>query len=793
MLVLFVLIIFTFSFGNAIAEEFLDDDFLIVPFGIIDITPPELTGVELSSSEVEVPGVIEVILTGQDDESGLDYGWLTYKNSVTNKIIGISVKSDRIYDENKGGYVEVPAGQMIGILKLDQYQYPGSYELINVSLYDKADNSQIYFKDSEEFPPEYGYKELLISSSFTVINENFKDTTPPELTGVELSLNEVEVPGVIEVMVTGQDDKSGLKSGWLRYKNQETGKEIVFWIGRDGIYDAEGALIDVPEGKLLGTLKIDQYQNPGLYELSNAELYDRADNRQIYYKDIEDYQLEYGHKELPISSSFLVINDGENYELTTNTANPNLVTDIENVAAPADDQPPVRIGINYETGSTVPKEVFTAISGENKEIVFEGGGLQWVFNGKDIQNENLKGIDLNVNINNLNNFYEGNANEIKDQVKNKPTYVLSFPENGVLPGKAKIRLKVDYEFTKHLGSQDLTVYFFDNVKKELILVKANVNVSADGFIEFEIDHNSDFLIVNEKAGNGSEGSGGSSSGGGGGGGGAIIKPPTNTSLETIKGLSQKDKETIVKNLNEKMPYTSKDGFLNEELLMKLTNNKFTKKELEEILKDESLLKELGLEKLLASVKTGLNPIKNPSFNDIDSQHWAYELVVKGAEKGFIAGMPDGGFKPEDALQVADTFTFLDRVLLQRNINEMKLSRSTVEKYITDKEHWAFNNMASIASKLSENTLKTVANLGEKPITREILAQTLFEITDGKIKESKERIDFSDTGNSPYKEALEYCVRTGLLVGTGETTMSPEKVLTRAELIVILNRLDDLLK
>ena len=242
-----------------------------------------------------------------------------------------------------------------------------------------------------------------------------------------------------------------------------------------------------------------------------------------------------------------------------------------------------------------------------------------------------------------------------------------------------------------------------------------------------------------------------------------------------------------------MPYTSKDGLLNEDLLMKLTNNKFTKKELEEILKDESLLKELGLEKLLVSVKTGLNPIKNPSFNDIDSQHWAYELVVKGAEKGFIAGMPDGGFKPEDALQVADTFTFLDRVLLQRNINEMKLSRSTVEKYITDKEHWAFNNMASIASKLSENTLKTVANLGEKPITREILAQTLFEITDGKIKESKERIDFSDTGNSPYKEALEYCVRTGLLVGTGETTMSPEKVLTRAELIVILNRLDDLLK
>ncbi|HHX61048.1 MAG TPA: hypothetical protein GX707_10110 [Epulopiscium sp.] len=57
------------------------------------------------------------------------------------------------------------------------------------------------------------------------------------------------------------------------------------------------------------------------------------------------------------------------------------------------------------------------------------------------------------------------------------------------------------------------------------------------------------------------------------------------------------------------------------------------------------------------------------------------------------------FAPNSPLQVTDTFTFLDRVLLLNGATEMRLPRSVVEKYITNKEHWAFANMASVASKL----------------------------------------------------------------------------------------------
>lgn len=69
--------------------------------------------------------------------------------------------------------------------------------------------------------------------------------------------------------------------------------------------------------------------------------------------------------------------------------------------------------------------------------------------------------------------------------------------------------------------------------------------------------------------------------------------------------------------------------------------------MEEIFKDKDLLKELGLEELPSIVKVGLTPIANPSFKDIKTQHWAYNTIIEAAEKGFVAGMPDGNFKRDE--------------------------------------------------------------------------------------------------------------------------------------------------
>ncbi len=295
----------------------------------------------------------------------------------------------------------------------------------------------------------------------------------------------------------------------------------------------------------------------------------------------------------------------------------------------------------------------------------------------------------------------------------------------------------------------------------------------------------------------------SNSGTSGGGGSSVATPTTTTdpispaaikqAEEAIGGLTTTQKQETAKNIEEYLPYTlpATQG-LTIEQLQKLTNNQFTKEVLKTIVQKPELLKTLGIDVSALSAQIVLNLIENPEFKDVASSHWANNTIKKAAELGLVAGFPDGTFAPSAPLKAVDILVFLDRVLLLNNITTSTLPRSTVEKYIKDKDHWAFSNMASTASKLNEETLKTISELGEQPITRELLAQVLYELTKGKLEATREIIAFTDMEDSPYKEAIDYCVSVGLISGMSATTMSPQKALTRAELMTVLIRLNSLL-
>ena len=202
----------------------------------------------------------------------------------------------------------------------------------------------------------------------------------------------------------------------------------------------------------------------------------------------------------------------------------------------------------------------------------------------------------------------------------------------------------------------------------------------------------------------------------------------------------------------------------------------------------------GIDESKLSKQVVLTPVDEPQFTDVTEKHWAREPIKRASQMGLVAGLPDGRFAPAAPLKVADTFTFLDRLFVLNQVTEMKLPRTTVEKYITNKEHWAFSSMASIASKLSEETLKTISNLGpDGDISRELLCQIIYEITDGKLEPVRDEIAFADIENSPYKEAINYCVRVGLISGVDSCHMAPKKDLTRAELMTILIRLHEKLR
>lgn len=269
-----------------------------------------------------------------------------------------------------------------------------------------------------------------------------------------------------------------------------------------------------------------------------------------------------------------------------------------------------------------------------------------------------------------------------------------------------------------------------------------------------------------------------------------------TPTDPFQALSASDRSAIIDKLKEYLPYTLLESKgLTVEILDTLTDHKFTKEYLETLVKDPELIKKtFGVDVKAMIEYISLEPIENPSFSDISS-HWAKDNIVGAAQQGFVAGLPDGSFAPDQALQAADTLTFLNRVLLDNDIVDNKLPRSTVDKYLKDfKGHWAYASMASVCAKLDEKTVKAIAELGDKPMTRELLAQIVYELTKDQIKPIAGRtFSMPDINGSPYKNALLFCAGTELLYGTSQTTMSPTKALTRAELMAILTRLDTKLR
>lgn len=142
--------------------------------------------------------------------------------------------------------------------------------------------------------------------------------------------------------------------------------------------------------------------------------------------------------------------------------------------------------------------------------------------------------------------------------------------------------------------------------------------------------------------------------------------------------------------------------------------------------------------------------------------------------------------------VDKTLTFLDRLLLLNHKISTKLARDIVSQYWMDSNEWSYAHKMSIGSKLKQETLKALAELKDEPISRGLLAQVLYEVTEGELKESDDKHTFTDLAYSPYEAALKYCVGMGLLNGISESQMAPEKSLTRDEMMTVLIRLNKVL-
>ena len=71
---------------------------------------------------------------------------------------------------------------------------------------------------------------------------------------------------------------------------------------------------------------------------------------------------------------------------------------------------------------------------------------------------------------------------------------------------------------------------------------------------------------------------------------------------------------------------------------------------------------------IASKFDKLSPFTGNSFSDIEG-HWANEYINSAAQKGWVAGYPDGTYKPDQAITRAEFMTLVNKVLERRVLKE----------------------------------------------------------------------------------------------------------------------------
>lgn len=182
-----------------------------------------------------------------------------------------------------------------------------------------------------------------------------------------------------------------------------------------------------------------------------------------------------------------------------------------------------------------------------------------------------------------------------------------------------------------------------------------------------------------------------------------------------------------------------------------------------------------------------------ALNNVPLDHWSKDYVLDVIEKGFIQGGTRGDLMLENTLTIADSFTAYDRLLLDKGLTEMVSSRDVVDVITKDiGDTWYSYTVRSVLSKYSKEELeKLELNNFERVITREEIAQILYNSLQGVLEENKEMIYYDDILETNNLKAIIFCTKAGLLKGDNNK-VNPKGNLTRAEFMTILSRLDNLM-
>jgi hypothetical protein len=176
-----------------------------------------------------------------------------------------------------------------------------------------------------------------------------------------------------------------------------------------------------------------------------------------------------------------------------------------------------------------------------------------------------------------------------------------------------------------------------------------------------------------------------------------------------------------------------------------------------------------------------------NFTDVSSTHYAKTSIERLVRDGVVTGYKDGSFKPNQNVSRVEI-----AVMISRALDLQPSAGYTTKLKDVNPNAWYGKDLLGALEKgiiggYSNNTFKpNEATTREQMAT--MVASTLIKA--GKKASAADLTKFKDAseGSAWSKGSLAIAVSSGILGGYADNTLRPKKEITRAEAVVMINRL-----
>lgn len=310
------------------------------------------------------------------------------------------------------------------------------------------------------------------------------DSIPPTIGSVEIVNNNVYAPGFIKLIIHDiVEEETG-----VTFLQIMIGTEAFSWGDISQTISFSTPLYSCERYEVV--LQVPGDVETGDYHINLIDIRDSRGNLNQYeeflngqYFTTGECLYEYGtENKVPVTNGLIKV-QGNDFDLDLASSNPfcaKKISEMENGKT-------ARIEVDSTGNTVISQSVFDSIRGTNKKVnMHVSNGIEWFFEGKDIINSS-KDVNCAIKMTSINGENYGSNNNILK---------LEFPPNGQLPGKATIKIKSDYIYNLYGLNNKLYLYYMDDT----LTLEDNPKYILDGtdhWCEFEVTHNSSFLISGE--------------------------------------------------------------------------------------------------------------------------------------------------------------------------------------------------------------------------------------------------------------------------------------------------------